>query len=108
MSEISELEETFRKMVSKQLGIDFISRNSSPCFLISIKAYPNRIVPNDELFRCLDCCFNTLEFEPDLTSMKSDDDLVSIKVERGYEKFIVGIINATEPAPKIMITVLKI
>ncbi|MFA4817675.1 MAG: hypothetical protein WC608_03030 [Parcubacteria group bacterium] len=102
-----EMEETFRKLVSEKLGIDFISRNSSPCFLISIKAYPNRAVSNDELLRCLDSCFKTTEFEPDLTSMKSDDDLISIKMERGDEKFIVGIVNATEPAPRIMITVLR-
>lgn len=108
MPESNEMKEKFRKLVSERLGINFISRNSSPCFLISAKACPDRVVAKDELFPCLDNCFNAIGFKLDLNSIKSADDLSSIKMERGDEKFIVGIVNATEPAPRIMITVLRI
>lgn len=110
MSEVkaSEMQKTFQKLVSKKLGIDFVFRDSSPCFLISVKTYPQRVVTDNELLPCLFNCFNTMGFKVDMNSIKPDDDFTWIEMRRGEEKFSIGITNAITPPLHIIITVTRL
>lgn len=106
------MEETFRKLISEKLGIEFFQRRSprNSIFLISIEAFPENIVTDNEMLPCLQVCFNAMGFELNLnlSSMRLEDDFTWIEAKKGKEKFSVGITNTTTPPLYIIITFTKL
>lgn len=95
--------EEFRALISEKLGVDFISHDAVPSFLISIMASPKKAVGNYELFRCLRECFDAIGLEMDLVSINPVGDCTWFNVGWGEDMFYVGITNVQESTRHIMI-----
>lgn len=110
MSEMKtdEMKETFRKLVSEKLELNFVPRPNSSHFLVSVQTFPQRVVTDNELLPCIFNCFNSMGFKVDMSSIKPDDDFTWIEMRQGEEKFSVGITNAITPPLHIIITVTRL
>ena len=100
------MNETFRKLISEELKLDFVPRPNQSCFLISAQAFPQRVMTDDEVLLPAIRCFNGMGFTVDLHSIKpTEDDFTWLKMKRGDETFSAGISNAIKPPFYIIITV---
>ena len=103
------MNEIFRKMISESLGINFSFRPNHPHFLISVQAFPQKVITDNKLLSCVAQCLGDMGFEldADLVSPK-DDDFTWIKTKKEKETFSVGITNTMKPPFYIIITLTRI
>lgn len=102
------MNETFRKLISEKLGLDFVPRPNSTHFLVSIQAFPKKVITDNELLPCVIKCFSNMGFEPDMDSVSPKDDFTWMTIRKGNEVFSVGITNTIMPPFCIIITVARL
>ena len=104
MPKISDMTEVFIRLMSEGLGINFTPRDSISHFLVSIEAFPEKVVTDNELIPCLEQCLSAMGLEIDLNSLMIKGDFTWIKVKNGSEAFSVGITALKVPYFQIIIT----
>lgn len=102
------MNETFRKMISEKSGLNFIPRPNNAHFLVSIQAFPKKVVIDNELLPCVIQCFSDMGFELDKDSLRPNDDFTWMTMRKGNEVFSVSITNTIMPPFYVIITVARL
>jgi hypothetical protein len=99
--------ETFQKLISEKMGIDFLPYKPGPSrFLVSIKAFPKKLIGNERLLSGIKECLSAIGFELDESSISLDRDFTWMEMKNKEEDFFMGITNSAEPIC-IIITIMR-
>lgn len=99
--------ETFQKLISEKLGISFLPRETDPRFLVSIQAFPKKLIENEKLLSGIKECLNAIGFELDESSIDRDRDFTWIRMKNKDESFSIGITNSVTEPIYIIITIMR-
>jgi hypothetical protein len=97
----------FRKLISEKLGINFSEREANQKFLVSIEAFPKKIIENEELVSGIKECLSTIGFDLDESSIDRDRDFIWAKMKNKDEGFSIGITNSVTEPVYIIVTIMR-